>query len=359
MVTEPKQTAKQVLPLPAFLTALQPFGPLSLADFLRDVPVGQTTHEIIWRRNKARLYHYPAQVTSRHAVPILMVYSLMNRPYILDLRPGASLIEFLLAQGYEVYLLDWGVPGPEDSNLTLADYVLEYLPRAVKHTLAHAHAPALTLFGYCLGATLALCYAALDVAAPLKNLVTIAAPIDFEEKGLLHNWLAAPDFDLDLIVKSYGIVPGQLLDLGTRLLKPYQNFVATYTDIWPKQNNPEAVIAWLSMQKWVNDGVPFAGAAFRQCVQDLYRDNKLIKGELCLNERRVDLSSITKPLLNVIARRDHIVLPSQSQALTTAVNSQDKQEMMLAGGHVGMVVGRNANRELWPALVDWLTDRSD
>ena len=359
MVTEPSQTSEQFLPLPPFLTALQPLGLSPLAGFLRDVPVGQTPHQTIWRRNKARLYHYPSQVTPRHATPILMVYSLMNRPYILDLRPGASLVEFLVNQGYEVYLLDWGVPGPEDVNLTLADYVLEYLPRAVKHTLKHSHTPEITLFGYCLGATLALCYAALETTAPLKNLVTMAAPVDFEEKGLLHHWLAAPDFDLDLIVDSYGIVPGQMLDWGTRLLKPYQNFVTTYTDIWPKQDNQEAITAWLTMQKWVNDGVPFAGAAFRQCVQDLYRDNKLIKGELCLGVRRIDLSNISFPLLNVIAGRDHIVLPSQSRALTTVVKSQDKQEMMLPGGHVGMVVGRNASRELWPTLVGWLAQRSD
>jgi len=289
----------------------------------------------------------------------LMIYSLMNRPYILDLRPGASLVEFLVGQGYEVYLLDWGVPGPEDANITLADYVLEYLPRAVKHTLSHAHAPALTLFGYCLGATLALCYAALDVAAPLKNLVTIAAPVDFEEKGLLQHWLAVPDFDLDLIVDSYGIIPGEILDLGVRLLKPYQNFVTTYTDIWQQRNNQAAVAAWLSMQKWVNDSVPFVGAAFRQCVQDLYRDNKLSKGDLCLDTCRVDLSNLTCPLLNVIAARDHIVLPSQSRALTSIINSQDKQEILVSGGHVGMVVGRKASHELWPALAEWLAHRSD
>src|ERR687890_2523072 len=88
---------------------------------------GQTPKEVVWTKNKARLYRYEPSAEKKHPVPILMVYALINRPYVLDLMPGNSLVEYLIDGGFDVYLLDWGVPGDEDEDLSFDDYVLDYL----------------------------------------------------------------------------------------------------------------------------------------------------------------------------------------------------------------------------------------
>lgn len=324
-----------------------------------EVAVGQSPKEIIWTRNKAKLYHYLPTTEKRYAVPILLIYALINKPYIMDLRPGASLIEYLVGQGYDVYLLDWGTPGPEDRNLKLDDYVLDYLPRAVKHALQHSGASELSLMGYCIGAALTVCFAALHPAAPIKNIVLMAAPLDFSERGLLRTWLEPQYFNLDQLVEAYGIIPAEVVDFGSKMLKPLNNFVLTYTSFWDKIWDERAVESWLSMNKWVNDGVPFAGEAFRQWIEEFYRGNKLITGQLFMRGRRVELSQIRANLLNIIAENDHIALPSQSKPIMELVSSADKEQIILPGGHVGLVVGRNAVKGLWPALNSWLSTRSN
>lgn len=323
-----------------------------------EVAVGQTPKELIWTRNKAKLYHYIPTTENRYPVPVLIVYALINKPYVLDLRPGASLIEYLVQQGYEVYLLDWGTPGLEDRYMRLEDYVLDYLPRAVRHVLRHAGASNLSLVGYCLGATLSVCYAALHPEAPVKNLVLMAAPLDFSEKGLLRTWLDPEYFNVDIIADAYGLIPAEFIDFGSKMLKPLNNFVLTYTNLFDKILDDRAVESWLSMHKWVNDGVPFPGEAFKQWIKDFYRDNKLVRGQLTARGRRIDLSQIRANLLNIIADRDHITLPSQSKPVMGLVSSPDKEQIILPGGHVGLVVGRNATKHLWPALDNWLSQRS-
>lgn len=323
-----------------------------------EVPVGQSPKQVIWARNKARLYYYEPTTPSRFAVPLLMIYALVNRAYILDLRPGASLVEYLVQQGYSVYLLDWGTPGPEDKNLKLDDYVLDYIPRAVKHVLKHANAPQISLLGYCLGGALTICFAALRPDLPLKNMVLMATPVDFSEKSLMRDWVDPASFNLDQMVEAYGLIPAEVVDFGSKMLKPYNNFVGTYNNFWDKLWDERATESWLSMNKWVNDGVPFAGAAFRQWIQEFYLGNKLASGQLYMRGQKVDMQRITTSLLNIVAERDHIALPSQSTPIMNLVGSTDKQQITLPGGHVGLVVGRGASTQLWPALHEWLALRS-
>ncbi len=323
-----------------------------------DVPVGQTPKEVIWTRNKAQLYHYLPLAERRHAEPLLMIYSLMNKSFIVDLRPGSSLIEFLLRQGYEVYLLDWGIPGPEDANLKLDDYVLDYMPRALKHTLRHSGAEQVNLIGYCLGAVLSFCFSATHTDAPIKNLVTLAIPLDFTEQQLFNEWLNPKQFNLNQVLEGYGNIPGEFMDLGMRLKDPVAGFITSYTGFFDKVLDDRAVESWISMQKWMNDPIPFAGAAFKQCAEEMWLGNKLIKSELVLRGQRVDLSKITMSYLNILAERDTIVLASQSDKALEVVGSQDKEQVIMPGGHIGLAVGRMASKGLWPALDRWLSARS-
>jgi polyhydroxyalkanoate synthase subunit PhaC len=323
------------------------------------IQVGQTPKELLWTKNKAKLYRYcPVDGVNRYPVPLLIVYSLINKPYILDLRPGVSLVEKLVGQGYEVYLLDWGNAGLEDRNLDLADYILDYLPKAVKKVRQIANVNEISVLGYCMGATLAVCYTAL-YPETIKNLAVIAAPIDFSERTLYHLWLDPQYFDLDLLVDSYGVIPPELIDFGNKLLKPYPNFVGSYFNLLENLRDPVAYEAWLYMHKWVQDGVNFAGAAFKQWVRDFYLENKLVKGELYLRGQKVALDQIKANLLNIIAGRDHITLPSQSRPLMHLTGSLDREQQIIPAGHVGLVVGRSTGNLLFQTLNQWLSSRSD
>lgn len=321
--------------------------------------LGQTPKQVVWSKNKARLYRYHGEVAPTHAVPLLLVYALINKPYILDLTPGNSLVEYLVNQGYDVYMLDWGVPGEEDAGLTIEDYVLDYIPRAVKAVLKTSGQDKFSLLGYCQGGTLSACYAAAHPEAPLENLVLLTTPVDFADCGLYTSWLDPKHFNVDRITSVFPLIPSEMLQMGSKLLKPLQNYYGPYMTLFDRLDDPEFVEGWQVMDAWVNDGVPFAGAAYRQWVREFYQGNKLIKGELRLGGKPVKLSAIKANLLNVHAELDHIVTPNQALPCIEQVSSKDKTQLAVKAGHVGVVAGRSARKNFFPQLDGWLASRSN
>ena len=141
----------------------------------RSANVAQTPKRTIWTLNKARLYRYTPVVpeAERKPIPLLLVFAIMNRPYVLDLRPGNSFVEYMVGKGYDVYLLDWGSPGPEDAGLTFDDYALEYLPRAIRKVRAVSGSDEFSLLGWCLGALISTLYASLRPDDGLRNLLLL------------------------------------------------------------------------------------------------------------------------------------------------------------------------------------------
>lgn len=317
---------------------------------------GQTPKEVIWTKNKAKLYRYEPAVEKQFPVPILLVYALINRPYVLDLMPGNSLVEYLVGNGFDVYMLDWGIPGDEDKNLTFENYVLDYIPRAVKKVLRAANAEELTMLGFCMGGTMTAMYAALFPGKPLRNLILLTAPTDFttENTGLYGLWTSEKYFNPDHIADAFGNVPGDLVDTGNRMVKPVTNYVGSYVTMWDRIMQDKSMDTWLAMNKWVNDGIPFAGAAFRQWIREFYQQNKLVKGEIKLRGRRVDLSNITCAVLNIAGKKDHICSVPQAEATMNAISSADKEFFVLDAGHVGLLTGSDAKRTLWPKISTWL-----
>jgi len=288
---------------------------------------GQTPKEIIWTKNKAKLYHYEPSIEKRFPVPILLVYALINRPYVLDLIPGNSLVEHLVSNGFDVFMLDWGIPGDEDSNLTFENYVLDYLPRAVKKVLRTSKAEEITILGYCMGGTMTAMYAALFPGKPLRNLILLTAPIDFsqENTGLYGLWTSEKFFNPDHMAEAFGNIPGELIDIGNRMAKPVTNYVGSYVTMWDRILQGKSMDTWLAMNKWVNDGVPFPGAAFRQWIREFYQQNKLIKGEIKLRGLRVDLSKMSCSVLNIAGKKDHICTLPQAEATMNLISSDDKE----------------------------------
>jgi polyhydroxyalkanoate synthase len=327
-----------------------------------EAPVGLTPKETVWTLNKARLYRYtPTRPPEeRHPVPLLLVYALINKPFIFDLAPGRSFIEYMVDQGLDMYLLDWGAPGPEDQDITFDDYVTEYLTRAVRKVRRLSRSDEVSMLGYCLGATLTVVYAALYPGAPIRNIILLTAPLDFSEQpeGSMALWLEEERLDVDRLLGAFGNVPGELIRFWAKMLKPAENFVGAYVNVWKNLDDEQAVRGWQAINRWVEDVIPFAGAAFRQFVLDYVRGNELIKGQHEVKGQRVDLSNIRAALLNIVAQYDHLVARSQSESIMDLISSQDKELRVIPSTHVGIMASGRARYKLWPEVVDWLAPRS-
>jgi len=326
------------------------------------VPVGLTPKDVVWALNKAKLYRYrPVRPPEeRHPTPLLLVYALINKPFIFDLAPGRSFVEYMVDQGFDMYLLDWGSPGPEDQAITFDDYVTEYLSRAVRKVVHLSEGGEISILGYCLGATLATVYAAHYPQTPLRNLILLTAPLDFSNppEGSMAMWLEEERLDVDRMIDAFGNVPGELIRFWAKLIKPVENFVGAYVNVWKNLDDEQAVRGWQAINRWVEDVIPFAGSAFRQFVLDYVRGNELIRGQHEVEGRRVDLSQIRAALLNIIAQYDHLVAPSQSASIMELVSSQDKELRVIPSTHVGIMASGRARYKLWPELAEWLAPRS-
>src|SRR5450631_3217289 len=325
-------------------------------------PIAQTPKELVWSLNKAKLYRYVPVVPQkeRHRIPLLMVFALMNRPYILDLRPGHSFVEFLVGLGYDVYLLDWGAPGPEDKDLRFDDYTLDYMPRAIRKIKALSGVEEVSVLGWCIGAILTTIYAALRPDDGLRNLILLTAPLDYSDTKRLTfaRWVDEKYFDIDKVLTLFGNMPPEMIDYGAKALKPVENYIGNYLKLWDNVDNPQVVESWHAMNTWVTDNIPLAGGAFRQLIVDLYRNDRLMKGELMIRGQQVDLSKLRANLLTVIAEGDHITPPCQSEAVLAKVGSSDKEVFRVPGGHIGIMAGSGAHKRTWPHIDAWLGGRS-
>jgi polyhydroxyalkanoate synthase len=328
-----------------------------------DAKIAQTPKEMIWSLNKAKLYRYLPMVPEdkRHRTPLLLVFAIMNRPYVLDLRPGHSFVEYMLKRGYDLYLLDWGIPGPEDSKLKFDDYTLEYLPRAIRKLKAVSDSGEFSMLGWCLGALISTIYAALRADDGLRNLVLLTAPLDFTNKaaGGFIRWTSNQCFNADRIVDAFGNIPGELIDYGAKALKPVENFVGSYMNLWDNIDNPKVVESWHAMNTWVRDNIPMTGGAYRQLINEFFKENRLMEGTLVIRGERVDLSNLKASLLTVIAENDHITPPCQSEGVMAKVGSQDKEVFRVRGGHIGIMAGSGAEKNTWPHIDAWLAARSN
>jgi len=304
--------------------------------------IAQTPKETVWTLNKAKLYRYIPVVApeSRHPIPLLLVFALMNRPTILDLRPGHSFIEYIVGRGYDVYLLDWGVPGLEDKDLKLDDYVLDYMTRAIRKVKALSGSTEFSLLGWCIGAILTTIYASMRPDDGLRNLLLLTAPLDFSKPRALTfaRWTDEKYFDVDRVLAAFGNMPGEMIDYGAKALKPIENDISNYLKLWDNLDNARAVESWHAMNTWVTDICPMAGGAYRQLIVDLYRHNRLMKGELKIRGELVNLKRLRANLLTVIAEGDHITPPCQSEAILSKIPAATQKSS----------VSREATLASWP-----------
>ncbi len=321
---------------------------------ISDVEVEPTPKELVFEEDKMKLYHYLPGEALACPTPILICYALVNRQYMMDLQSDRSLIRNLLGQGLDIYIIDWGYPDHGDRYVTMEDYIDVYLDGCVDFVRERSGCEQINLLGVCQGGTFSIIYSAL-YPEKIRNLITMVAPVDFQTTdGLLNVW--SQHMDIDNMVDTMGIIPGEFMNVGFLMLKPFQLMVDKYVGLMDNLDDPATVANFVRMEKWIFDSPAQAGEAYRKFLKDLYQENKLVKGELMIGERRVDLANITMPLLNIYATEDHLVPPASSIPLNDLVGSEDKTLYSFPGGHIGIYVSSRSQKELAPAVSRFLIE---
>jgi len=314
--------------------------------------VGGTPADVVHSENKWRLLRYrPRPEGIAHRTPVLMVPSLINRWYVLDLKPGRSLAEYLVAEGHDLFVIDWGTPGPEDRHLGFDDICDRTLGRAIRVAGREAGAERVHLLGYCMGGTLTAVHAA---ARPerVASLVQLAAPVEFSRGGLLSSWTRTDTFDVHALVSAFGNIPWQLMQSAFHLLRPTLT-LSKVVHLLDRDWDDESLDGFLAIETWGNDNVSFPGECYRTWVERLYRGDELVRGTMTLSGTPARLESIRCPVLCVTFEHDAIVPAQSAAALLDHVSSEDAEHLHLPGGHVGAVVSRAGAKRLWPRLSDF------
>jgi polyhydroxyalkanoate synthase len=314
-----------------------------------------TPKELVYARGTMRLYHYMPQTEDVYRVPVLMIMSLVSKPYVFDLAPGQSLIEFLVRAGFDVYLADWGTPRFEHRNVSFDDYVAEWIPDFIAQVQRWSGEREVSLLGYCLGGVLTTLYAAMEPGGPLRNLLLLTTPINGEGMELVRQ--LAQGLDADEIVEMYGNVPVSVIQAGFQIQRPLQKAAGSFS-VMNNVADRDFIKSTLRLVRWGEDALPVAGETFRQLHRDIFIGNKIVRGEFKLRGHAVRLGDIRVPLLHVLAEHDHVVPYGSSRDVVQLVGSTDKEEWIIKGGHVSVVAGRGAVTRTWPRMVDWLAPRS-
>jgi polyhydroxyalkanoate synthase len=344
--------------------ARAPFDAADLANIVlttNDAAVGTTPREVVWTHRGTTLYRYHSSARA-YPVPLLLVFALINRPEIFDLRPGGSLVEYLLEEGFDVFLVDWGVPDEEDADMGLEDYACDELHWAIRETLRCSGADELTLLGWCMGATLCAMYCGLDRGheqTAVRNLALLTMPIDGRDSTYAA-WIGSDDFDAEWVASRWRVIPGAGIDFANKLLKPATNFWTTYRRL--AQSVFEGTArreAYQPMAKWVADNPPFPGRAWAQWIRWIYQDGALVEGRVRLRGHRVDLRRIDQNLLIVTAGADHIAPRAGTMPIFDLASSEDVTHFDRPGGHIGLIAGSAAHNQIWPEMAAWLAERSE
>ena len=311
--------------------------------------------EKVYQYGQATVYRYPGS-TNSEAVPLLIVYALVNKPYMLDLAPHRSFIRGLSNGNMDIYLIEWQDPKNNGHQPTLEDYIEDSINNVVQWIAARHQRHDVNLMGVCQGGVFSLIYTALH-PDNIKNLVTMVTPLDFHAGDSIFTHLAKY-CDTHKMSETMSTIPGGMLNAAFLQIKPFELLFGKYLRAYTLIDNPEQFDMFLRMEKWIFDSPDQSGPAWDKFIRDCYQDNKLVKNQMQLAGTTVDLRRIVCPVLSVIAERDHIVLPASTEPIGTAISSSDYTPLSFPVGHIGMFVGSKTNRQITPAIVAWLKHRS-
>ncbi len=328
---------------------------IALATNPPKVEVGMTPHSTVYREDRLQLFHYdtPPAFKGKERPPVLLVYALINRPYIMDLQPGLSVVEDLLAKGLDVYLVDWGSPTLEDKDLTVNDYVNGYVDHCVEKVRKISGEDKISLLGYCMGGTFTTMYTALHPER-IRKLGLMAAPVAFTStQSLLNVWAHAPGFDAWKIARTYGLVPPQFFNSAFDMLDPLRTGYEKYRALLMRLDDTEFIENFLRMEKWNLDGIPMAGPTYAEVVTNGYQKDMLVKGTWKLDGKTLHLENIRMPVASIVGTQDTIVPAECTVRGLGYMGSKEKVHFELPSGHIGLSTSRKGHREMWPAVAEW------
>jgi len=326
-----------------------------------DLAIATVPRDEVWRQDMVRLYRCKPVVDRPHGTPILIVYALVGRFQMIDLEAERSLVRKLLAEGFDVYFVDWGLPSRAQRWLGIDDYVSGYLDECVDVIRERSGQDSINLLGICQGGVFTTCYAAL-FPEKVSNLAFTVTPIDFHGdkkepqngSGYMNRWARALRHeDIDDLVEAYGTAPGSMVGFAFLMMNPVSNLTKYTIDLIDVMADENRLLNFLRMERWIADRPDHPGEVLRQWLKDLYQDNKLIRNELVLGGRTVDLRRITMPVLNIYATGDTIIPVSCSKGVGEHFGTDDYTELAVPGGHIGTFVGGKAQKILPPALAQW------
>ena len=322
---------------------------------------GATPSEVVYEEDRLKLLHYlrPDDKPVKYKTPIVFVFALVNRPYILDLVPHKSVVRHFVDAGFDTYLIDWGVPTHADRHLTLESYVNGYTRNVVEFLQQRTDCPQVNMLGYCMGGTMSAMFTALHPKL-VRNLILLAAGIDFTTRaGLLNLWADKDTFDVDAFIDAFGNCPAEFLQASFMLLKPVANLIEKPIALLERCDDEKFVDEFFTMETWLNDNIAVPGEVFREFVKYLYQQNLLTRNQMPVGRHVVNLKKITCPVLNLMAEFDDLVPCAQSEPFNDLVGSTDRKSIKLPAGHIGLAMGSRAQRELWPPACQWLAERSE
>ncbi|MGB3211019.1 MAG: class III poly(R)-hydroxyalkanoic acid synthase subunit PhaC [Desulforhopalus sp.] len=319
-----------------------------------DTDISKTPYDIVYQEDRVSLKHYtPEKIQLK--TPLLVIYALINRETMLDLQPERSVMESLLKQGVEVFMIDWGYPTRKDQFLTIGDHVNGYIANIVDFIRKNNGVDQVNIMGICMGGVFSVIYSALH-PEKVKNLVTTVTPTNFDtDKGLLNVWMKQTD--AQILGDVYANMPGDIMNLGFLLLNPARLMIDKYVGFLQNMDNKTYVENFIRMEKWIFDSPDVPAATFKQFINDLYKKNLLIQSKLEIDNEIVDLKQITMPLLNFYGKYDHLVPPDACNIFTSMVGSDDKEDICFDTGHIGIYVSSKCQREFAPKIADWLRQR--
>ena len=332
---------------------------------LQSIDVGQTPSEVVYTENKLELLHYlPEQAgidvaeEDRSDVPILIVYALINRPYILDLQPERSVVRRLLEAGHDVYLIDWNEPSNLDQFLTLDDYVNRYIDNCVDVVRERSGKDSINVLGYCMGGTMSAMYAALH-PEKVRALGLMAAGLCFDDTGgVLEEWGDEAFYDPESVTSAMGNMPSEMLEVGFALMDPVDNYVSKYVRLYDNLEDEDFVENFARMERWLDEGIDVAGETYKQFLTDIYQENKLYRNELELDGKHVDVDNITMPLLQIVGEYDHLIPSETSKPFNEVVASDDVTIIEYPTGHIGLSVSGSSHEHVWPQVSNWFHEKS-
>lgn len=345
-------------------TTTEALGKLPVAEErleqIATVDVGQTPNEVVYTENKLELLHYEPRTDEQEQndVPILIIYALINKPFILDLQPDRSVIRHLLEEGHDVYLIDWNEPSRLDASLTLEDYVNRYIENCVDEVRERSEQDAINVLGYCMGGTMSAMYAALH-PEKVNALGLMAAGLCFEDTGgVLELWGDEEYYDPEDVTDTFGNMPADMLDVGFALMDPVANYVSKYVQLYDNMEDEDFVENFARMERWLSEGIDVAGETYVQFLEDIYQGNKLHRNKLYLGGKHVDVTEIDMPVLQITGEHDHLIPPESSKPFSDVIGSDDVSVIEHSTGHIGLSVSGSSHEEVWPDVADWFHEKS-